>query len=259
MIDTYSKFYYGLEVTASNKWIDFDEGAGEINVSLDPGFYTLEQIAQAVEDEMNAAGSDVYTVTVNRDTRKITIGTTGTCDFLWHTGINSSNTIGTLIGYIITADDMNKTSLVSDNAIGSVYEPQFKLQDYVSEADFRNLRSATRNKSASGLIEVINFGTEKFFEFSIKFATNIPQPASGPIISNTSGVANLEAFMQYMMQGAAVEFMPNKDDETTYYTLFLESTSSEGSGMGYKLQEQYGRGLKGYFESGMLKFRYYEG
>lgn len=259
MIDTYSKFYYGLEVTASNKWLDFDEGVGEINISIAPGFYTLEQIAQAVEDGMNDAGSDVYTVTVNRDTRKITIATTGSCDFLWHTGENTSNTIGTLLGYVITSDDMNKSSLVSDNAIGSVYEPQFKLQDYVSEADFRNLRSATRNKSASGLIEVINFGTEKFFEFSIKFATNIPQPASGPIISNTSGVANLEAFMQYMMQGAAIEFMPNKDDETTYYTLFLESTSSEGSGMGYKLQEQYGRGLKGYFETGVLKFRYYEG
>lgn len=259
MIDTYSKFYYGLEVTASNKWIDFDEGAGEINVSLDAGFYTLEQIAQAVEDEMNSAGTDVYTVTVNRDTRKITIASTGTFDLLWNSGVNNANTIGTLIGFVVSADDTTLTTITSDNAIGSVYEPQFKLQDYVSEADFRNLRSATRNKSASGLIEVINFGTEKFFEFSIKFATNIPQPASGPIINNTSGVANLEAFMQYMMQGAAIEFMPNKDDETTYYTLFLESTSSEGSGMGYKLQEQYGRGLKGYFETGMLKFRYYEG
>lgn len=259
MIDTYSKFYYGLEVTASNKWIDFDEGAGELNASIAPGFYTLEQIAQAVEDVLNDFGSDVYTLTVNRDTRKITIATDGTVDLLWNTGANAANTIGSLIGFSVAADDTSVTSIVSDNAIGSAYEPQFKLQDYVSEADFRMLRNATKNKSASGLIEVINFGTEKFFEFSIKFATNIPQPASGPIINNVSGVANLEAFMQYIMQGAAIEFMPNKDDETTYYTLYLESTSSEGSGMGYKLQEQYGRGLKGYFETGMLKFRYYEG
>ena len=96
MIDTYSKFYYGLEVTASNKWIDFDEGAGEINVSLDPGFYTLEQIAQAVEDKMNDSGADVYTVSVNRDTRKITISSTGTfsLSIVPGTGLASTHIFG---------------------------------------------------------------------------------------------------------------------------------------------------------------------
>lgn len=258
MINTYSKFYYDLEVTSDNKYLDFDEGSGEITATIPTGFYTLTDLAQAVEDELNDVGSDVYTITVNRDTRKITIATSGTVDLLWDTGTNSASTIGALIGFNTASDDTNQTSIQSDNALGSVYEPQFKLQDYVSEADYRMLRSATKNKSASGLVEVLDFGTDRFFEFSIKFATNIKQPSGGPIVDNSSGVEDLENFMQWIMRGGFVEFMPDKDTESTYYRLSLESSSGDSNGLGYKLQEQYARGLTGYFESGLLKFRVVE-
>ena len=35
MISTFSKFYYNLEVTPENKYLDFDEGAGELTAIKD--------------------------------------------------------------------------------------------------------------------------------------------------------------------------------------------------------------------------------
>lgn len=255
MISTYSKFYYGIEITSDNKYLDFDEGAGEINAYINVGFHSLDDLRNEIETALNTFGINSYTVTCNRDTRKFTITSDSAMDMLWDTGLNSASSVGTTIGFNVGSDDLAATSFVSDNAIGSVYSPQFKLQDYISSDDYRMLRNATKNKSAIGLVEVINFGTEKYFEFSIKFATNIYQPSSGPIINDSAGVQNLRAFMQYIIKGAQIEFMPDKNDEDTYYKLLLDTTSSEGSGMGYKLQEQYGRGLVGYFETGILKFR----
>lgn len=255
MITTYSKFYYGLEVTSETKYIDFDEGSGELTTEVQAGFYTLEELADAVEDALNEIGSDTYTVTVNRTTRVFTIASTGTFDLLWDTGTNTAETIGEVLGFSVAADDTGGSSYVADGAAGSVYIPQFKLQDYVSESDFRMLRNATKHKSASGLVEVINFGTDRFFEFSIKFATDIPQPSSGPIISNSSGVANLQSFMQWITKGGQIEFMPDSATPSTYYKLILDSGSGDSNGLGYKLLEQYGRGLVGYYESGVLKFR----
>lgn len=258
MINTYSKFYYGIEVTSDSKYLDFDEGAGELTLEFSPGFYSLEEIASTLEDKFNELGTDTYTVTVNRSTRKITIATSGTVDLLWDSGTNADNTIGEVLGFVISADDTSVTSIQSDNALGSEYIPQFKLQDYVSEADYRMLRNATKNKSASGLVEVINFGTDRFYEFSIKFSTNIPQPSNGPIISNTSGVEDLEDFMRYLILGGPCEFIPDSSDPSVFDKVLLDSTANDGNGLGYKLQEQYGRGLAGYFETGLLKFRILE-
>ena len=52
--------------------------------------------------------------------------------------------------------------------------------------------------------------------------------------------------------------MPDKDSPTTYYRVVLEKTSSDSDGTGYKLQEQFTRGLVGYFETGLLTFRIIE-
>lgn len=255
MINTYSKFYYGLEVTDENRYLDFDEGSGELTAEIQNGFYTLEELAQAVEDELNEIGSLTYTVSVNRTTRIITISAGSNFDLLWDSGTNTANTIGELLGFAVASDDTSASSYASDSASGSVYLPQFKLQDYIDSNSYRMLRNATKQKSASGLIEVINFGTDQFFEFSIKFATNIPQPSTGPIINNSSGVEDLQDFMQWITRGAQVEFMPDSATPSTYYKLVLDSGGGDSNGLGYKLQEQYGRGLVGYFETGVLKFR----
>ena len=107
-------------------------------------------------------------------------------------------------------------------------------------------------------VQIQSFGVDRFFEFSIKFATNIFQPSGGPIINDSAGVDNLRIFMQWCMNKYAVEFMPDKDTPSTYYRLVLESAQGSSDGMGYKLQEQYAKGLSGYYETGVLTFRIIE-
>lgn len=259
MIDTYSKFYYGFEITTENKFLDFDEGTGELSAEITTGNYTLEDLAQAVEDALNETGTFGYTVSVNRTTRIITIASSGSTDFLASTG--SSVTLGvgifSTLGYPAT-DVMNTMSYVASTAIGTVYTPQYKLQDYVSPDDLQMQRNGTVSKSASGKVQLQSFGVDRMIEFSIKFATNIYQPSSGPIVNSSSGVANLQSFLQHCMNKYYIEFMPDKDTPSTYYRLVLDSAPGGSDGMGYRLQEQYARGLKGYFESGILTFRIIE-
>lgn len=259
MINSYSKFYYGLTITGQNKYIDFDEGAGELNAEIVTGTYTLEDLAQAVEDALNEAGTLLYTVTVNRSTRILTIASSGPVDWLAATGTNVGlgySAYATL-GYPAT-DVLASTSFAGSNAIGSVYSPQYKLQDYVDQQDSRQNRSQTVSKSASGKVQLQSFGIDRFFEFSIKFATDIYQPAGGPILNNSSGVQDLRDFMQWLMDKNYVEFMPDSAAPSTYYRVVLEQAPGASDGSGYKLQEQYGRGLAGYFESGILTFRIVE-
>lgn len=259
MINTISKFYYGYEVTSSNKYLDINEGSGEITAEIQTGSYTLEDLAQAVEDALNEIGTYSYTVTVNRSTRILTIASSGTVSLLCSTG--SSVALGVAgwsnIGFN-ASDRTSITSATGNNAIGTVYTPQYKLQDYVSHEDNRKLRSASKNESASGKVQVQSFGTDRMFEFSIKFATDIYQPASGPITNNSSGVANLRSFMQYISQKKTFEFMPDKDTPSTYFRCILESSEASGDGMGYKITEQFAKNLVGYYETGLLKVRIVE-
>ena len=257
MIDTMSKFYYGYDITNSNKYIDFNEGASDLVAIIDIGSYTLEGLCDAIETALNDAGALTYTCTVNRSTRIITIGASGTFDLLASTGDNAASGPYSVIGFA-ASDSMNVTSVAGSSAAGSVYSPQFKLQDYIDQKDFRKLRDATVNKSASGLVTVQNFGTDRFFEFSIKFATNIYQPSGGPITNDSDGVESLETFMQFVINKKPFEFMPDSSTVSTYYKVVLESTSDDSNGTGYKLQEQHIRGIKGYFETGTIKLRIIE-
>lgn len=257
MINTISKFYYGLTITSQNKYLDFNEGSGDLVAIIPTGNYTPEDLAQAVEDALNDAGVNSYTVSFNRSTRIITITASSSTTFKASTGtyVALGYSIFSTLGY--PATNSTTTTYTASSAIGSVYTPQYKLQDYVSESDYREQRNQTVAKSASGKVEMQSFGVDRFFEFSIKFITNIKQPSSGPITNNSSGVENARSFMQWCIEKAYVEFMPDKDTPSTYYRVVLEKSSSS-DGTGYKLQEQFTKGLVGYYETGLLTFRIIE-
>jgi hypothetical protein len=259
MIDTYSKFYYGWQIKSGKNYLDFDEGAGALAAKIVPGKYTLDDLAQAVEDALNEAGSFLYSVIADRTTRLITINSTGPVDYLAANGVNAL--LGTSafdeLGYP-PVDVLGVSSFTSSASMGVVYSPQYKLQDYIDQQDSRKNRDATLSKSASGKVEIQSFGIDRFFEFSIKFATNIFQPSGGPIVNNQNGVTNLRDFMQWIMDKNYIEFIPDPSSPDIYYRIVLESAAGSSDGMGYKLQEQYARGLTGYWETGVLTFRIIE-
>lgn len=104
-------------VDANNKYIDFNEGAGEIVGTLTEGNYTalslIEHIASVMTTRSAAVGNSwTYQGTFSEATGKATIEeTAGPNNFsiLWKTGThgsdNADNHIGTTIGYDDSADD----------------------------------------------------------------------------------------------------------------------------------------------------------
>ena len=121
-----TKYYFDpIRITSTNKYIDVDDGGGEINVSIEEKYYRdPHELAQALEDAINAASGfgDVATVTyLDNDVTnagKFTIESDGgTFEILWNTGTNAANSIGTTLGFSVAADDTGATSYTSDSAL----------------------------------------------------------------------------------------------------------------------------------------------
>lgn len=255
-LTTHSKFYYDYVVSDDALYIDFSEGASELTATLDIGSYSLTDFVAELSRALNAAGALDYTVTLNRTTRKITIAASGDFELLVSTGSHEGTSAFGLAGF--SGADLTGEDSYEGAAAGSAYTTQFILQSYVSPDDFQDSTYGSVNKSASGKLEVISFGTETFVEANLKYATNYEHGADAPIRSNATGVADLRALMQYLTTKGPLEFMPDEDTPNTFYTVVLESTPDDNKGLRYKLKELYGQGLPGYFETGTLKFRVLE-
>jgi hypothetical protein len=257
VINTYSKFYYINPVDDGNFYLNFDEGSGELTAQIETGSYTPTDLAVAVAAALNDIGVNTYTVTFNRSTRTYTIASTVNFSLLTSTGTNVGSDIFSLLGF--TGADRTGASTYTGNVQGAFeYEPQFKLQSYVDQEDLQKAVSASINKSASGIIEVVKFGTEKFFEFNLMFITDIDQGVDGPIKTNLSGVSDVRQFLRFAIQKHEIEFIPDVGDVATFYKILLESTDEEKNGTGYRLKELYTKNLPGYYETGKLVFRYVE-
>lgn len=257
MINTYSSILYGFTVTSDNNAINFQEGASDLVAYVDVGNYTATTICEAIETAMNAEGAYTYTCTFSRATRIFTIASSSASVLLKNTGLNVGTSIWSTIGFSTAADSASLTSHVGTIAAGTLYEPQYWLQDYVSSEDYQQAVDATVNKSASGKVQVYQVGTEKFVEFNIKWITNLNTTGS-KITYNATGVDAARLLMRFLVTKAPFEFMPDADTPATFQTLILESTSSSPNGTGYKLDEQYERGLAGFYETGKLKMRVIE-
>ena len=253
MINTFSVFYYIDSVGPDNFFLNFDEGAGEIAATLETGDYTPSELAFAVARALNNIGTNIYNVVFDRDSRTFTISADNNFSLLIFSGTQASVSCFELLGF--TGPDLTGSSSYTGGVVGYQYEPQFLLQDFVDEEDLRKAVSASVNKSAAGDIEVVSFGTEKFFEFDLKFITDIDQGAGAVIKTNLNGVNDARHFLRFITRKKKIEFMPNINSRGVFKTLLLESTEESGDGVGYRLRELYSDGLAGYYESGLLVFR----
>lgn len=253
MISTISSFWYGMVIDETNQYINFDEGGGELTATLTAKDYSHTGLATEIARAMTESGGQTYTCTLTRATRKFIISATSNFDLLASTGSQVGSSPWTLIGYTAT-DKTGTNTYTTENAGGSEYLPQFWLQNYVSTDDFQEYASSSINESGSGLVEVISYGINQFMECDIKYITDIDQ-TGGVITTNATGLIDARAFMQAITKKSKIEFMEDKDTPSTYETFLLESTSQNRTGVGYRLREEYGRGLSGYYSTGILKFR----
>jgi hypothetical protein len=253
-LDNFSVFYYDFTIDTENQYLCIDEGGPEIIVELTPGSYSFEEMAQMVDTAFNAVGTLGYTVTTIRSSRKITITAPSNWTAKISSGSLGANQAWSQIGFTTSSDLTGQASYTSDSSIGSQYIPQFWLQDYVPSVHSQKAAEATVRKTATGDVEVVTFGTEKFMKCSIKYVTDIPQ--DGKIIrNNPSGVNDLNTFMAFLITKAKIEFMENVSDRDTFETLILEKTEQDSNGIAYELKELYAQGLPDFYEVTGLVFR----
>lgn len=256
MISTFSKFYYIESVDDTNYSLNFNEGAAELEAQIAVGGRTPTDLASAVQDALNDAGGQTYTVTFNRSARTFTIAASSNFSLLITSGSQLDQSIFSLIGF--TGADLSGANSYTGSAAASEYLPQFKLQSYVDQEDLQEAVQGSINESAKGDIEVVSFGTRKFFELNITFITDIEQDADSVIESNASGVSSARLFMRFITSKRKFEFIPDRDDVDTFHTVLLESTEEHKDGLGYRLKEMYAKGLPGFFETGLIRLRLVE-
>lgn len=253
-LDTKCKFYYGIEIETDNNVLDFNEGSGELSITIPVGIYSPQEIALKLSALLTDAGTQVYSCTFNRSTRKITIASTSNFSILISSGTHSVTTLYETLGYTGGSDLTGASSYLAPGQIGYEFIPQFYLLDYIPlEHNIKSIQ-ASINETGSGKVEVVRYGTKRFMECSIELITNKPFKGSDFWTSSTTGLDDALSFMNYATQKSKVEFMPNKDAVNTYYTLILESTEADQTGIGFKLLEQLEYG-SGYYRTGKLVFR----
>lgn len=255
-LKTFSRFYYGHIVTDENRFIDFDEGGGEITAELTPGYYSPTEYANEVRRALETTGANTYTVTFNRSNSHITISSTVTFSLLLGSGSHIGQSAASLLGF--SASDLTGLSSYESNLIsGSIYEPQFILQSFVDKDDNESLIDATVNKTSQGNVEVVRFGNENFIELNIKFITNLVMD-NVYIKTNPNGLSDAQNFMKYVITKGRVEFVKDISDVDNFYTLQIEKTPEDQNGVKYKLKEQVTKGIPDVYETGVLTFRYVE-
>lgn len=257
-LSTFSQFIYGFTVDSTNNLLDFSEigGSSGLQATINTGSYTLTDYLTAVKTALDAAGTGTYTVSVARATRLITIaGPTGGFALLTNSGSGSGSSPWSLMGFDETADQTGATGYTASSGAGSVYNPQFRLQDYISSADWEELVDVNVIESANGTIETFAFGTRNFIQANITMANDYTQPTSSIIKNNSTGVADLRTFMSDISKKRPFEFVPDIDTPSTYQEVLLESTSDARDGTGFKLREMYTKGMPGYYETGPIVMR----
>ncbi len=254
-LNTLSIFYYGYSVNKDNRYINFEEnGGGELTAELEIGSFTLTEILVIIKTAMDAVGNNTYTVTVDRDTRIITITSDGTFSLLLSTGVHAGSSPFSLLGFTSGSDTLDSASHSGDDASGFSYTPQFILQDFISSDNWQESIDSSVNESATGDLEVVNYGVRLFTQFSLKFINSLPQD-NIVIRNNPSGLADAQAFLQEITTKNPIEVMYDINSRDTYKKLVLDKTPSSSSGTAYKLNELTGQSLPGYYEINSLKFR----
>lgn len=256
-LNTHSKFYYGFEVTADAQFLDFNEGSGELSAELSIGAYSMDEFATEVARALNDAGGNTYTVTVNRTSRVFTITSSSGVSLLVSSGSHNGTSAYGLIGFT-GSDRTSATSHVGNASAGTEYATQFILQSYVAPGDQEGVAYGTVNKSASGQIEMVSYGSEQIVEFNLTFVNDYDNGVTQIVRTNLNGVSDLRELMRFLTGKKPFEFMPDENNPNNFYRLILESTPDDSKGLKFKLKELYSKNLPGYFETGVLKCRVQE-
>jgi hypothetical protein len=113
-------FFNPITITSTNKFLDVTDDTGTFAVSIAEKIYkTPIELADALQAALEAANAEAYTVTFSSATGKFTIASTTNLvlSLLWLTGANAANSIGSTLGFVVSANDTGSLTYTSDNEL----------------------------------------------------------------------------------------------------------------------------------------------
>ena len=252
-LNTLSVFYYGTTITRDNKYLNFDEGGGELSAEIPVNDYSLQEFADIIAETMSLTGTQEYTATVNRATRKITISAPANFTLMTGTGSQIGSAPWALMGFTNLTDYTGANSYVGTVGAGYEYRPQLLLNQYIKPEDYEVKESAVVNQSANGVVQTLQFGDGQRMQCNIRGASNETGIKTDPYFENVNGIQDLRNFMKYLITKSKIEFMPDVDTRGTYYKLLLETTDADRSGTKFIIKNMDGSNK--FYETGTLMFR----
>lgn len=241
-----SLFLYNYQISATNQFISFATGAGEVppntrTATIPIGFYSLTSLCTAIASALTTADPlHTYTVTANRNVggglqNRITIATTNSYFGIYFATGNPSNP-ATLLGFT-GADLTGATSYTGTLTSGTVLIPERVAYSYLPPSAM-NKNFGKLNVSASGLKEAIVFSIQQFIQAQFK---HIPE----------ANLSNWLLLIQWMIQQRAFEFTPDITVPNTFYQVTLEEPNQ---GLELNLTEMLGD-FPFYYQTPLMKFR----
>ena len=143
-------------ITGINDKIDFEESDGvEITATLTAGVYTISSLLTHIKAKLEDAGAKTYTVSYSYTTGKITILGDTFLSLLWSSGTNAATSCGTLLGYIILANDTGAVTYTSDDSVMGVpndleMAANLILLRHYEESHYGSKRFDLKSKMVSG-------------------------------------------------------------------------------------------------------------
>lgn len=247
-----TEIFYGIEITDQNKYLGLADLDGPYTINIKEGYYTPQCLMDELNGVVAALDKDVR-FEFNRETCRVKIITESSLDLLTFSGIQPN--MYEFLGFTqFAADIVGDLEYEGETGIGTRYRVQFCPQSLLRCEDNKQLKDATITESISGKYECFHCGEESFFEFNLRFITDIKQDCFF-MFSNPNGVQDARDLFDYMICKRPIELMPDCDKRDEFYTVVLDQTPESRNGTGYELKEMYAQGLCGYYETGILRFK----
>lgn len=257
MIKTLSSFIYGFKINEFNDNLVIQESGNNIyEITIPFGGYSGVNLATAIQSTLNSNTNSLnqsYSVIYNTTTKLFTISSSGGNFSLIIQDPSYENTIWETIGFL--TDKTLISTATGDNTVGKEWRPQFPLQKYHEFETHQRWREANVNTAASGTVEIVAFGRDKFSTFNILYITNQPQSTGSPIENNPTALEDAIAFMEWATEKGTFEFLEDRDDPSNFTTCDLSSTTASSKGIDFEIKEMYSVKLANYYQTGKLKIR----
>lgn len=211
-------FYNPLITTASLRFIDFTDDDGTFAAAVAIGAYkTPHELALAIAAAMNAtATTETHTCTYSNSTGKFTFAATGAVfSILWNTGTNAANTIGTLIGFSVAANDTAALTYTADDALdlSAPHTPTYNSASGIVAKNLEIFIGDNDDITCLGISSAnIQFNTPKASKGDLCAASG----RSGSVITSREGSVTVS---MYMSKFEADKFQRYQKGTTTRFML----------------------------------------